>query len=632
MTERKNETEMYLYEYLTRNKNYSNTWQTKKVTNNKYVQSVLDNSSKKNTGNNGEPDLIYCNNSEKLLILLENKFSINDHKSEENVKNNPIKYAVDGIKHYLSFFLEDNLINSAKHLKNWRIIGIAFSGDIKDEYAKLIDTFYIINGKIEDASIHNILNEEDYLSLFDNIDLEKITAEISKSSQTINEKLRSTEIDNRPILMSALMISLLDKEINDFRNNYADFLSSTIADNIPLTVKKVLNNEGIDASKINVLTNRLSFLKDDQELRNNEKNILKDILDELKDNVIPLFSKKNNYDIIGKFYSEFLRYAGITNVKKGIVLTPQHITSLFADLIDISSKDVMNKITKLIDSSGLPDKENLKKNVKENQLLGFEINPTMYSLAISNMLFRGDGKSKIYSVDFFDEESDKILEDVMPTIGFINPPYGGKDTKKVPTKKEIQFLEKMLDNVSRYGIMIAPQSTYFTNEEIRDRILTKHTLKYIIHMPNDLFQPNAMTHTAIAVFETKNPHNNKDVIFYDLREDGFVLSKNKGRTDVYTKWDKISRELLDKIKYPENYSEDKYLLKKPIHKKDEWIIYAHMETDYDNLTENDFMQSIKSHVIFNTRKKLNLLNEDLDEISLLEILNSNISSSEDNNE
>ena len=153
----------------------------------------------------------------------------------------------------------------------------------------------------------------------------------------------------------------------------------------------------------------------------------------------------------------------------------------------------------------------------------------MYSLAISNMLFRGDGKSQIFNEDFFSNKTDEILNNLpnKPTIGFINPPYGGKDNKSNPTKKEIQFLEKMLDNCSRYGIIIAPLSTYFKDDNNRNRILSKHTLKYVINMPSELFQPNASTHTAIAVFETNKPHNNSKVVLYDLEDDGLIYLKQK---------------------------------------------------------------------------------------------------------
>jgi type I restriction-modification system DNA methylase subunit len=97
---------------------------------------------------------------------------------------------------------------------------------------------------------------------------------------------------------------------------------------------------------------------------------------------------------------------------------------------------------------------------------------------------------------------------------------------EISDKKEIQFLEMMLDNVSRYGVIIAPQSVFFKDNIVRDRILIKHTLKAVINMPKELFQPNASTHTAIAIFETYLPHNNSEVIFYDLKDDGFVLSKS----------------------------------------------------------------------------------------------------------
>ncbi len=77
----------------------------------------------------------------------------------------------------------------------------------------------------------------------------------------------------------------------------------------------------------------------------------------------------------------------------------------------------------------MSDKQSKIKNIKQNQLLGFEKSTTMYSLAISNMLFRGDGKSKIFNIDFFCEDAQNILDEIKPTIGFINPPYGGKDNK-----------------------------------------------------------------------------------------------------------------------------------------------------------------------------------------------------------
>ena len=640
--ERKNEakTDISLFNFIKENRQYTNAWNVQKQ-DNKYIQEVLDKTSKKGTGNQGYPDLIYVNETRKLLILIENKDYIKNHVSKNEDK--PIDYAIDGIKHYLSFFIDEKLEKendtTKKYFKNWKFIGIAFSGDINDEYNHRLDTFIVEHNSIQNINKNEILDEGDYLAFFENIDLEKISSDIANSSSEINRLLRNLDSQKRPVLLSALMICLYPKDSGaDFKNSYSSWNTQTIIRNIPTTISDILESEKIDKTKIEVLTNELTFIKTDNDL--NSTDILKNILKELEEKVIPLFDKKTSYDIIGKFYEEFLRYAGITNVKKGIVLTPNHITTLFTELVDIKTNDVifdpacgtgafliagMNKLVDEIENSNLSDKKERVRNIKTKQLIGFEKSSTMYSLAISNMLFRGDGKSQIFNEDFFSTKTDEILNNLLnkPTIGFINPPYGGKDNQSNPTKREIQFLEKMLDNCSRYGIIIAPLSTYFKDDVDRSRILSKHTLKYVINTPSELFQPNASTHTAIAVFETNKPHNNNKVVFYDLKEDGFVLSKNKGRTDVLNKWSNIKKELLKKLRNPKENEDFINLVYKEISGDDEWIIQAHSKTNYDHLSEKTFEKSIKEYVIFSTKLKLNLIDKDIDEITLLEILNEN---------
>ena len=644
---RKDKTDRAIFRHLG-SLNYSGHWED--YANDKYVNDILSHSSKSGTSKSGYPDGIYINHTKKLLILLEVKPDISKHISEDG-KSKPEKYAVDGIKHYLSFFLNENITNNTikDYFKVWKIIGIAVSGNIDDEYNHRIGTFALINQNIIDETIKDLLDEEDYLNLFETINEEKIISEISVSSKKINNSLRNVDSQKRPVLLSALMICLFEKEgtTNDFRNNYANFSPKTISDNIPLTVKSILSAEGVPKDKIELLIRELAPLWGDIDL--SQTDILKNILNELRKKVIPLFNNKSNYDIIGKFYEEFLRYAGVANVKKGIVLTPKHITSLFTELIPIKTDDVfldpacgtgafliagMNKLIDTINSSSMSNKETLIRDIKTTKLIGFEKNPTMYSLAISNMLFRGDGKSQIFYCDFFGNESEKELKSlsengIQPTIGFINPPYGGKDNQDYPTKKEIQFLTRMLDHVSRYGIIIAPLSMYFKDNHIRNTILVKHTLKYVINMPSDLFQPNAASNTAISVFETYKPHGNQEVVFYDLKDDGLVLSKSKGRTDIYNKWHRIKDNVLEQIDNPDKYQNGLTLVKTKIKDNDEWLIQAHAKTDYSHLTENDFIKAIKEYMIFNAKREMNLLEREIDEITLLEIVAEFYSNSSD---
>lgn len=635
---RKDKTDRVIFRHL-ESLNYSEHWED--YADDSYVEDILSHSSKNITGKTGYPDGIYINKVKKLLILLEIKPDTSKHLSKDG-KSEPGKYAVDGIKHYLSFFLKENLKNSTVHdyFKVWKIIGIAVSGNIDDEYNHRISTFAIINQEIVDKNINSILDEEDYLNLFETINEEEIISEISSSSKKINNLLRNVDSQKRPVLLSALMICLFEKNgtTNDFRNNYANYSSKTISGNIPLTVESILSGEGVPKDKIELLMRELAPLWGDIDL--SQTDILKNILNELRDKVIPLFSNKSNYDIIGKFYEEFLRYAGVANVKRGIVLTPKHITGLFTELVPIKTDDVfldpacgtgafliagMNKLIETINSSSMQNKETLIQDIKTTKLIGFEKNPTMYSLAISNMLFRGDGKSQIFYCDYFGVEAENELKSlaykgIRPTIGFINPPYGGKDNKDNPTKKEIQFLTRMLDHVSRYGVIIAPLSTYFKDSNIRNAILVKHTLKYVINMPTDLFQPNAASNTAVAVFETNRPQGDQEVVFYDLKDDGLVLSKSKGRTDVYNKWCKIKADMLMKINDPEVYQNDLTLVKTCIKQGDEWIIQSHAKTDYSHLNESHFINSVKDYMIFKAKLDMDLIDKNIDEVTLLDIL------------
>lgn len=57
--------------------------------------------------------------------------------------------------------------------------------------------------------------------------------------------------------------------------------------------------------------------------------VLKEFITYLHKYVYPLISHSNiGYDVLGRFYIEFIRYAA-SEQKSGLVLTPAHITELF---------------------------------------------------------------------------------------------------------------------------------------------------------------------------------------------------------------------------------------------------------------------------------------------------------------
>ena len=658
---RNDKTFLSLHAYLL-NLQYTNEW--RENTDNEFINIILNHSSKNKNGNVGIPDYIYVNEKKRLLIMIELKSTIGQHEKE----------AIPQIKHYLSCFIPGTLqsfgiydaeVNNAlNELKKWNILGLAVSGDVAMEYSYRIDTFGIKIDTIVDMNINEIHSEDDYLALFENLNLEEISSRISQASNRINNLLYSVKEDKRPTLLSILLISLYEskngKNRNLFREQFESYNPKQLMKQIGIVVPDILGEDGenLPKEKIDMIMREFNTFENEKDLL--ETDTIKTILTILKNNVIPLFDTRNNYDIIGKFYQEFLRYAGIVDVQSGIILTPEHVSELFTNLVDLKKDDVifdsccgtgsfliaaMNKLMELqTDSVG-------RENVRKKQLIGNELKSHMYILAISNMLFRGDGKSNILNYDFFSPEFDENFEkklkelDEKPTIGFINPPYSGSFTNyaelqkfksnknsnsknKKPWMKEISFLEKMCKICSRYVVMIEPPQAFMSESDIRDNLLKENTLKAVINMPKDLFQPNASTGSSIIVIETNRPHDfSKCVDFYNLKSDGFELAKKKGRRDVYKKWNGIKKRMLEDIdapwyRNPKNINNITHCYVK-IKKKDEWLIQAFSKVEFEKITKNDFEKTIKEFVIFNTKKDLGLLDKDLNEIELLEILQEN---------
>ena len=630
-----------LYHHLRNTRSFQREWELEN-TRDTSVTKALARSSKSGTGAPGKPDLIYVNQNRQLLILIEVKSTVMQHQSAN--ESYPQNYAVDGVKHYLSYFTRCQLMLTASGLETefegWAIFGIAISGEINNEYDHRISTFTVeSNQQVNEVQIGELLNEDEYLTLFDGFEIEELATVIDSTSKDLNEALRSLDSQKRPILLSALMICLFPgkDESADFRNNYRRFNDgNTLVANMLATVQRVLESEQIPRDKIDVLLNELAFCRTDIALQ--RSSVLKDILRRLE-TIIPYILQESAYDILGKFYHDFLKYAGITNVKNGIVLTPPHICELFSDLIEFKTNDVildpacgtgsfllsgMRRIAVKIQESDLADKQARIRNLKSKQLVGFEINSTMYSLSISNMLFKGDGKSNIFNEDFFSMATDKILEEISPTIGLVNPPYGGQDNRKKPTKKEIQFLERMLDKCSRLGIIIAPWSTFIGEDNVRRRILTKHTLLYSINMPVNLFQPNASTCTTICVFETNRPHPGKHLTkFYDLQDDGFVLTKTKGRADIFNRWataikPSMLKSLWQSCKVGESLNNG--AICSEVYGGREWIIQDHIKVDYSGLRREDFEPNLKEYAVFLARLKADMVTKAMKDVDWVELI------------
>ena len=342
-----------------------------------------------------------------------------------------------------------------------------------------------------------------------------------------------------------------------------------------------------------------------------QNTLLRDLIFELDKKIFPFTTYEHiGYDILGQFYSEFIRYVN-GDKKLGLVLTPQHITELFVEIANINVDSVVydnccgtggfliKAMRKLMELAG---NDNTKKDdIKDNQLIGVEERTDMFTYACSNMMMRGDGKSNINLGDSLLQNIKDVIKNHKPTAGFLNPPYSTRVS-------ELEFVSSNLDCLENNALCVAivPLGCVLDQTgkhyQWKKALMKSHTLEAVFSMPNELFNPSTNTVTAIIVFKAHTPHPvDYETYFGYWKNDGFVKVKNLGRIDYFGKWEKIKSEWIYNFR---NKNEVKgQSIKKHVTPDDEWCAEAYMETDYSTLSEADFIKHIKNYILFNIREE-----------------------------
>lgn len=574
----------------------------------KRIQNLLRGESKGNGKGNGYPEFIlsFPTNS-SYIIVVECKALAKDHESTG--RNNPVKYAVDGVLHY------------AKALsKEYNVIAIAVSG--QTEYEMQVSHFYWKVGAAEYTELEDrkLLGLDDYLQVFDDqfFISDFYTRDIAFKASYQNEEFNNYTIPEykRCTLISAILLALID---DDFKQNYdkeptSDLLGQAIlsainsvfdAEKDMVRSKTVLMREF--ANLLNEPIFRQTKIKNKKQKSDESTlQVLKDFIVYLKKYVYPLIAHSNiGYDVLGRFYIEFIRYAA-SEQKSGLVLTPSHITELFCDLAELTVNDVvydpccgtggflvaaMQRMFKLA-GNDIGKREHIRKY----QLSGCELRSDIFTYACSSMRFRGDGKSNIYNGDCF-HYAKSIADNHKPNVAFLNPPYD------VGTDGQMRFVEHALDVLDKkaYGrvVAIVQMSCATKNDKdlktVRARILAKHHLKAVISMPDDLFYPVGVV-TCIMVFEANKPNKGRKTWFGYFKNDGFEKRKHLGRIDAKNRYTALKERFLSA--YYNNEAVPGLSARQEVGVDDEWCAEAYMETDYSSLTDSDFISKIKAYTAF----------------------------------
>lgn len=558
------------------------------------IKKLLQKASKRGLGRGYPEFIISCRSYPDLLLVIECKADPTKHESEEKDKFS--EYAVDGVLLYASYLI-----------KEYNVIAIAISGESEDEMC--VSNFLCLKGFLNPKKLtpNSMLSFENYYELFI-YDEDKFKQEydnlLSYTSE-LNNALHKKKVKEaqRSLLISGILIALQNPI---FRNGYKQSSSAQeLIDSLVSSINSVLKQTNIHGAKHEVLENAFSFIRTHAVLSSDE-DFMKHLIAEIDERINSFIKTYKYLDTIGQFYIEFLKYAN-NDKGLGIVLTPPHITDLFVELANVNKNSVvldnccgtggflLSAMKKMIFEAG-GDKQK-EKEIKEQQLIGIELQDDIFALAISNMVIHGDGKTNIYHGNCFDKNLiEEIKEKYKPTVGLLNPPYADVE--------ELRFVLNNLEMLQPHGtcIAIVPMSCMLANKgeglKLKEELLSKHTLEAVMSMPDDLFHnSDVAVNTAIMIVTAHVPHpRGKKVWFGYWKNDGFILVKHRGRIDKYNRWESIKEDWVNTFRNREVRPGFSVMVE--VSHKDEWCAEAYMETDYSMLKEKDFIETVKKYVAF----------------------------------
>lgn len=578
------------------------------------IRTALSKASKSGRGGAGYPEfIITAPTTPDIVVVIECKADVSKHESKD--RDRPADYAVDGVLHYARSL-------SAKHT----VIAIAVSGD---ETGSRWSNFLIPLRESEPrplvaptgAQLDGIVPLDDLIraASFDQTVHAKREHDLIQFSAEMHVFMRDEaelEEKEKPLAVAGSLIALRNPI---FAQTYHLYPARELPSFWMQTIKDEISQARIPIQKIENMTQPFTNIEVHPELRKPTKGYPKGLLSEivslLAERVLPFLTIYHDFDVVGQFYGEFLKYTGGDGKGLGIVLTPKHVTELFALVANVSKDDVvvdtcagtagflisaMARMAKTATTQAEID------SIKRDRLIGVEQQSTMYALAASNMILRGDGKANLYQGSCFDAGITRAVSEHKPNVGLINPPYA----KSKADLHELRFVEHMLDLLQKNGIGVAivPVSCATAPSIHKEKLLSKHTLEAVMSMPPEIFHPVGVV-TCIMVFTAGVPHatSNRKTWFGYWREDNFVKIKNRGRVDRDHLWPETRDRWVASFRNREVHAGESVL--SFVTAKDEWVAEAYMETDYATLTQSDFERVLLDYALFT----LGHTDRDLDE-------------------
>lgn len=583
----------------------------------KEIEDALKTASKRGTKKVGFPEFV--GKSKDFIIVIEDKAETNRQALYCEKNHNRLDLGINALTDYA----ENGALHYAQHIINntnfKRIFAFGCSGDEKHHIIRPIyvdKNDYTLLDEVENFENFNEENIEQYYKeiVLNETPSEVIEIEeVLKKSKELNELLTSrgslTDTE-KPLVVSAILLALnenadIDQLLKaDEINNDGKIINDAVCCNL----QRIKVEQKVDA-----IMHQFNFIKDRPNLNEVDENLgktpLKYFTEYIKDKIFPAISTTHE-DILGFFYGEFIKYSGGDGQSLGIVLTPTHITELFCDLLEITPQDrvldpcagtgsfLVSAMNRMINSV---ETEEEKRYIKENNLHGIELKENMFSIATTNMILRGDGKTNLVCVDFL-KQNPKELRKHKYTVGMMNPPYSLRKDKDAAHLSEIHFVKHLLESLddnARCGVIIPQSAMVGKNKEDKDikkEILKHHTLEGVINLNGDTSFYGIGVIPCIAIFTAHKPHSkDKRCKFINFEDDGYKLSKHVGI--VKTERAIERKEHLLKCWRDQIDAPTKFMVKSTIKATDEWLHSFYYFND-EIPSEEIFYETIRDYMGF----------------------------------
>ena len=401
---------------------------------------------------------------------------------------------------------------------------------------------------------------------------------------------------------------------------YKDLDTVQIIAGIKRKLGKLLQESMDKAKKLTVLQTKVL---ENQNVEAIEGEDFEKILLFIEQNILPYINESSfeGQDILSYFFTTFNKY--VAREDKNQAFTPNHICHFMSKVAGIDRKTrvldpTCGSGTFLVQAMTMElaqcETDAEKYDVKANQIFGIEFDESVFGLSTTNMLIHGDGNSNIRCGSCF--ENDRWIENGKIDVVLMNPPYNasksqmpkdfGKKFGKSATdpSKGLYFVNHILKCVKgQKGRLLAllPMSCAITTngiiKDIKKQILDNNTLDAVFSFPDEMFYPGASSVACCMVFNVGKPHpKDFETFFGYFKEDGFEKRKGVGRVDIRNKWNDIEKEWLDLYHHRSSIAGKS--VTKHVSESDEWCAEAYMETDYSNLSDDDFISKMREYASF----------------------------------